>query len=60
MPYVFAGAVIHGGHFNINIHAVKKSPTFTTNHVYKRLKVIESSDEDVYMSSICLNAVNNT
>ena len=46
---LFAGAVIHGGHFNININTVEKSPTFTTNRVqcYKRLKVIESSDEEV-------------
>ncbi len=46
---LFSGAVINGGHFNININTVNKSPTTvsTTNrHSFKRIKILDSSDED--------------
>ena len=42
------GAVINGDHFNININTVNKSPTTvsTKQHSFKRIKILDSSDED--------------
>ena len=46
---LFSGAVINGGHFTININTVNKSPptvSTTKQRSFKRIKMLESSDED--------------
>jgi hypothetical protein len=44
-----SGAVISGGHFNININTINKSPTTvstTKRHSFKHIKILDSSDKD--------------
>ena len=47
---VFSGAVFHGGHFNISINTVNKSPdaySATRKHTFRRVKrILDYFDED--------------